>query len=313
MARTSPQIPINRPHAPVNDIHRDGLHAAGRPRRASRRTCRTRSTAVSPRPADRPTAATSTCRGRSRARWCARRRSSFDDHFSQADAVLRQPDARSSRRTSSRPSPSSSASATSRRSRSACWPCSRRSTPTLCAQVAAGLGLPAPHGEPVEHRPPSPALSQVAAEPAPIAGRMVGVVAGDGRGPGRGRQAAQGARGRGRALLVIAPHGGDAGHGRGRAGRRADLPDGPLDRVRRRRRRRRRAARTTTSRPSCCSRRRTASSRRSPPGATARRCSRQPASTPRPRRAPRQERDGAGRRPRQRGRAGTRCGRGRTS
>ena len=48
----------------------------------------------------------------------------------------------------------------------------------LCAKVAAGLGLPVPKGEPVDHRPPSPALAQVNGESFPIAGRRVGVLAG---------------------------------------------------------------------------------------------------------------------------------------
>jgi len=47
----------------------------------------------------------------------------------------------------------------------------------LCAQVAAGLGLPAPKGSPAEDVVPSPALSQFAVVPGPIAGRKIGVVA----------------------------------------------------------------------------------------------------------------------------------------
>jgi catalase len=78
----------------------------------------------------------------------------------------------------------------------------------LCAQVAAGLGLPAPDGEPVLDVRPSPALSQVVDVPGPIAGRVVGVVAGPkadlaGIGKLRDTLAAQGA-----VLRVIAPAGG---------------------------------------------------------------------------------------------------------
>jgi catalase len=47
----------------------------------------------------------------------------------------------------------------------------------LCAQVAAGLGLPAPAGTPVEDVTESPALSQITEVPGPIAGRKVGVIA----------------------------------------------------------------------------------------------------------------------------------------
>jgi catalase len=47
----------------------------------------------------------------------------------------------------------------------------------LCAQVAAGLGLPAPKGSPARNVTASPALSQVVDEPGPIDGRKVGVIA----------------------------------------------------------------------------------------------------------------------------------------
>ena len=50
----------------------------------------------------------------------------------------------------------------------------------LCAQVAAGLGLPAPKGTPATDVQPSPALSQIPPGPGPIAGRVIGVVAGPG-------------------------------------------------------------------------------------------------------------------------------------
>jgi catalase len=47
----------------------------------------------------------------------------------------------------------------------------------LCQQVAAGLGLPAPKGKPAEDVPLSPSLVQVLAEPGPIDGRKVGIIA----------------------------------------------------------------------------------------------------------------------------------------
>ncbi|WP_373878295.1 catalase, partial [Mycobacterium kiyosense] len=47
----------------------------------------------------------------------------------------------------------------------------------LCEQVAAGLGLPAPKGKPPKEVSKSPALSQVYAEPGPVAGRKVGIIA----------------------------------------------------------------------------------------------------------------------------------------
>src|ERR1700712_4400113 len=47
----------------------------------------------------------------------------------------------------------------------------------LCAQVAAGLGLAAPKGTPVEDGMLSAALSQIVTTPGPVAGRKVGIIA----------------------------------------------------------------------------------------------------------------------------------------
>jgi catalase len=83
----------------------------------------------------------------------------------------------------------------------------------LCAQVAAGLGLPAPDGHPAADADLSPALSQVVTEPGPIAGRKIGVIADAGAdlaGIGRIRKAAAKL---GATALVIAPVGGILGSG----------------------------------------------------------------------------------------------------
>jgi catalase len=77
----------------------------------------------------------------------------------------------------------------------------------LCAKVAANLGLPAPAPEPAEHGQ-SPALRQIKPTPFPIAGRIVGVVAGPGAdltGIAKLREALEA---EGALLKVIAPHGG---------------------------------------------------------------------------------------------------------
>jgi catalase len=84
----------------------------------------------------------------------------------------------------------------------------------LCAQVAAGLGLPAPKGSPAEDVEPSPALSQVVTEPGPIAGRKIGVIADKGAdlpGIGKLRKSIEKL---GASLLVIAPAGGELSRGR---------------------------------------------------------------------------------------------------
>jgi catalase len=48
----------------------------------------------------------------------------------------------------------------------------------LCKQVAIGLGLPAPKGNPPKDVLLSPALSQVVETPGPIDGRKIGIIAG---------------------------------------------------------------------------------------------------------------------------------------
>jgi len=83
----------------------------------------------------------------------------------------------------------------------------------LCAQVAAGLGLPAPKGKPTEDGLLSPALSQVVTEPGSIAGRKIGVIADAGSdlaGIGKLRTAMEKL---GAEVLVVAPVGGVLGRG----------------------------------------------------------------------------------------------------
>jgi catalase len=83
----------------------------------------------------------------------------------------------------------------------------------LCKQVAAGLGLAAPKGSPAKDVALSPALSQVVLEPGPIAGRKIGVIADAGSdldGIAKLRKAAEKL---GATVLVIAPVGGTLGSG----------------------------------------------------------------------------------------------------
>jgi catalase len=83
----------------------------------------------------------------------------------------------------------------------------------LCGQVAAGLGLPAPKGNPPKDVVISPALSQISTVPGPIAGRKIGVIADAGSdlaGIGRLRTAATKL---GATVLVVAPVGGFIGKG----------------------------------------------------------------------------------------------------
>jgi catalase len=78
----------------------------------------------------------------------------------------------------------------------------------LCIQVAAGLGLAAPAPEPVEVAAPSPALSQIKPEPFPIEGRIVGVVAAEGADLSGIATLRAALEAEGALLRVIAPHGG---------------------------------------------------------------------------------------------------------
>jgi catalase len=205
------QIPVNRPHAPVNDNARDGFH---------QHAVHTGQAPYTPNSVDDgapfpsewadagyvnvPRAVSGEV-GRTAP-------ASFDDHYSQAALFY--------------------ASLTSIEQRHVadaytfelgkCYEQAikeralavlARIDGELCATVAAGLGLPAPAPEVPEHGE-SPALRQIKPTPFPIAGRKVGVVAGpgadlDGIATLRKALLAQGAK-----LLVIAPHGGQLTKGR---------------------------------------------------------------------------------------------------
>jgi catalase len=78
----------------------------------------------------------------------------------------------------------------------------------LCAQVAAGLGLPAPTGSPAQGVEESGALSQIVVEPGPIAGRKIGVIADAGSDLAGIAKLAGALDKEGASLLVIAPYGG---------------------------------------------------------------------------------------------------------
>jgi catalase len=85
---------------------------------------------------------------------------------------------------------------------------------TLCERVAAGLGLPAPVGDPARDVLVSPALSQVVTVPGPISGRKIAVVAdasADLAGIDKLRTALEE---QGGSLLVLAPIGGTLGAGK---------------------------------------------------------------------------------------------------
>jgi catalase len=206
------QLPINRPHAPVNDMLRDGMHQTAV------------HTGVAPyRPnsldggqplvageADdgyvqlaRPVEG-ATVRGNP---------SSFDDHFSQATMFYR----------SLTPIEQDHIveaftfelgkvyeQAVKERELAVL----ANVDADLCQRVAAGLGLPAPKGSPAEDIETSPALSQVVVTPGPIAGRKIGVIADDGSDLAGINKLAKAAAKLGATVQVIAPHGGVLKKGR---------------------------------------------------------------------------------------------------
>ncbi|MHA4852633.1 catalase [Rhodococcus sp. MSC1_016] len=85
----------------------------------------------------------------------------------------------------------------------------------LCAEVAAGLGLPAPEPTVAHEAPPivSPALSQVGAE-WPVDGRIIGIVADETSDLAEVAAAVKTIDAGGMVPLVIGPHGGELGSGK---------------------------------------------------------------------------------------------------
>ncbi|MFI6823724.1 catalase [Micromonospora sp. NPDC050187] len=205
-----PQIPINRPHAPVNDMLRDGfhqqaVHAGVAPYRPNSLD------GGNPFPAgvddgafvDVPVTVAEAPKVRANP-------VSFDDHFSQARLFW----------LSMSPVEKEHIIRAYTFELGKCYhqairerqlQCLANIDPVLCAEVATGLGLPAPQPTvPLADVAPSPALSQVGGE-WPADGRMVGIVvdaASDLDGVDQVRRAVLGA---GMVPLLVAPHGGTVG------------------------------------------------------------------------------------------------------
>src|SRR6476660_51235 len=97
----------------------------------------------------------------------------------------------------------------------------------LCEQVAAGLGLCAPKGKPAENVTVSPALVQILAEPGRIDGRKIGIIADAGSDLAGVSKLVKATAALGVTALVIAPIGGVL-----KAGRRTVTVDRTLATVR---------------------------------------------------------------------------------
>ena len=171
------QIPINRPHAPINDTFRDGMHQSAvhsgvAPYKPNSLDggCPFAAGAESGAFIDVPVALEAATKLRASP-------ASFDDHFSQARLFY----------SSLSDIEKTHVAQAYTFELGKCYeqPVKERALlvianidAELCATVAAGLGLPAPKPSvPFDDAPtPSPALSQVGAE-WPVAGRVVGIVA----------------------------------------------------------------------------------------------------------------------------------------
>ncbi|MEV7728927.1 catalase [Streptomyces sp. NPDC087917] len=207
------QIPINRPHAPINDMHRDGMHqtavhsgvAPYRPNSLDG-GCPFLAGADTGAFIDVPVELPAARKERSAPE-------SFDDHFGQPRQFWL------------------SMTAVEREHIIAAYTfelskCYEQTVKErvltvlanidgdLCAQVAAGLGLPAPAAtRPLRAAEPSPALSQLG-KTWPLDGRVIGIVAGpnsDVKDVAAARKAVLAA---GMLPLVIAPTGGTLGKGK---------------------------------------------------------------------------------------------------
>jgi catalase len=205
------QLPINRPHAPVNDMLRDGMHQTA---------IHTGVTAYKDNSIEgnEPLAATADDRGYVQLprpiEGVAIRANpaSFEDHFSQATMFYR----------SLTPLEQAHIAEAFTFELGKVYEKAIKERELavlanvdadLCALVAAGLGLPTPKGSPATDVVLSPALSQVVTEPGPITGRQIGIIADAGSdlaGIAKVRKAAEKL---GAMVKVIAPVGGELVNG----------------------------------------------------------------------------------------------------
>jgi catalase len=202
------QIPINRPHAPVNDMlrdgfHQDAVHGGVAPYRPNSLDGGCPFQATGPRDRAFLDVAAMVPEGVKTRTVPA----SFDDHFSQARQFW----------LSMSPTEQEHIVLAYTFELAKCYEQTVKERqllalanidPTLCAEVAEGLGLPAPEAtEPLAEIAPSPALSQLGGT-WPVDGRTVGIVVhpdGDLEGLAA---VADAVRAAGMVPLVVAPRGG---------------------------------------------------------------------------------------------------------
>ncbi len=208
-----PQIPINRPHAPVNDMlrdgfHQDAVHAGVAPYRPNSLDGGCPFHAGGAKDAafiDVPARVADSVKVRANP-------ASYDDHFSQVRQFW----------LSMTPPEKEHIVLAYTFELAKCYEQAIKERqllalanidPDLCAQVAAGLGLPAPKPSvPLVELEPSPALSQLGST-WPTDGRMVGIVV-DPDGDLSGvEEVAAAVKAAGMVPLIVAPHGGTLDNG----------------------------------------------------------------------------------------------------
>ena len=215
------QLPINRPHCPVNDMLRDGMHqtavhtgvAAYHPNSVD---------GDEPHPADAKHGGYVQTPRRIEGTAVRAQPVSFDDHFSQATMFFRSL------------SPIEQAHVVEaftfelgkvyeKAIKERELLVLANVDASLCEQVAAGLGLPAPKGKPAEDVTVSPALVQLLAEPGRIDGRKIGIIADAGSDLAGVAKLVKATAALGVTALVVAPVGGVL-----KAGRRSVTVDRTL-------------------------------------------------------------------------------------
>ncbi|PRY32979.1 catalase [Pseudosporangium ferrugineum] len=201
-----PQIPINRPHAPVNDMLRDGfhqhaVHAGVAPYRPNSLDGGNPFTTEENAFADLPVVVAEAPKVRANP-------VSFDDHYSQVRLfwLSMSPVEREHiiRAYTFELGKCYEQAIKERQLR-----CLANVDPVLCAEVAKGLGLPAPEpAVPLAEAQPSPALSQVGGAWPPD-GRLIGIVVDPAAGLGDVAEVRRAVFAAGMVPLLIAPHGGE--------------------------------------------------------------------------------------------------------
>ncbi|SCX37413.1 catalase [Klenkia marina] len=206
------QLPINRPHVPVNDNQRDGFMQQGVPTGEAPYSPNTVD-GESPQPADWADGGYVVVPRKVEGEVVREVASSFEDHFSQpAMFYASLSDVEKTHVVEAYTFELGKVYEQAIKER--VLGVLVNIDTELATLVAEGLGLPVPSGKPAEHLPPSPALAQVKGESFPLDGRLVAVVAGpdsDLAGIASLRTALQA---EGVQLKVLAPRGGVLGTGK---------------------------------------------------------------------------------------------------